>query len=131
MCPGCKHWICPRQCISADTEHPLPCSAFAPNEGARAARHDDYALLHRGKRECASLPHLSPGTTPWTLSLDWTNLGGGWRFTVEFTDSLNNPNWQPVSPVSQWPSAGTHFVINIDPLLKQGFFRVTATPPIL
>ena len=77
----------------------------------------------------ATLPHLSPETTPGTFSFDWTNPGGQWLFTVEFTDTLNNPNWQPIEPASQWPTTGTHFVIAHDPLLKQGFFRVTASPP--
>ena len=76
----------------------------------------------------AELPHLSAGATPGTLSLDWTNPTGQWRFTVETTDSLSNPNWVPVPPASQWPSTATHFTITRDPLLRQAFFRVTATP---
>ena len=76
----------------------------------------------------AELPHLSAGATPGTLSLDWTNPTGQWRFTVEMTDSLSNPNWQPVPPANQWPSTTTHFTITHDPLLRQAFFRVTATP---
>ncbi len=72
----------------------------------------------------ATLPHLSLGTEPGTLSLDWTNGSSQWLFTVESTPSLNNPNWVPITPAS----AITHFTIINDPLIKQAFFRVTATP---
>ncbi|MGB8168344.1 MAG: kelch repeat-containing protein [Chthoniobacteraceae bacterium] len=69
----------------------------------------------------------SPGVAHGTMSLDWQNAGPAWLFTVEYTDSLATPNWQPVAPVGQWPSAITHFVSTPDPAVPSRFFRVKAT----
>ena len=69
----------------------------------------------------------SPGTARGTMSLDWQTAGPGWLFTVEYTDSLAMPNWQPVVPVAQWPSAITHFIVTPDPFAPSRFFRVKAS----
>ena len=90
---------------------------------------DGSALQNVSGATGTAIPHISLGATPGTLSLDWSVPDCQWRFTVQFTDSLNNPNWQPVAPASQWPSVNTHFMITHDPLLKQGFFRVVASSP--
>ena len=71
---------------------------------------------------------MSPGTAHGTLALDWETAGAGWLFTVEYTDSLASPNWQPVAPVTQWPSAITHFVVTPEPGVQSRFFRLRADP---
>ncbi len=71
---------------------------------------------------------LSPGTAHGTLALDWQTAGSAWNFTVEYTDSLATPNWQPVVPVTQWPSAITHFTVTPDAGVPSRFFRVVASP---
>ncbi len=70
---------------------------------------------------------MAPGTAHGTLALDWETAGAQWLFTVEYTDSLATPNWQPVVPVAQWPSAATHFVAAPDPAVPMRFYRVKAT----
>ncbi|MCX6873699.1 MAG: putative Ig domain-containing protein [Verrucomicrobia bacterium] len=71
---------------------------------------------------------IAPGTAHGTLSLDWETAGAQWLFTVEYTDSLASPNWQPVAPVTQWPSAITHFVVTPEPGVPSRFFRLRADP---
>ena len=71
---------------------------------------------------------LSPGVAPGTLSLNWNNAGGQWQFTVEVSDSLTSPNWQPVAPTNQWPATGTSYLVMPVPTEPNKYFRVKATP---
>ena len=71
---------------------------------------------------------MASGTARGTLALDWQTAGAQWLFTVEYTDSLATPNWQPVIPAAQWPSAITHFVVTPDAGVLSRFYRVKATP---
>lgn len=64
-----------------------------------------------------------------SLSMSWPGSGYYWQFTVECTDSLATPNWQPVEPANQWPSLITTFTIPPKPAgVPQRFYRVKASP---
>lgn len=64
-----------------------------------------------------------------SLTMTWPGSGYYWQYTVECTDSLATPNWQPVEPASQWPSFITTFTIPPPPSgVSQRFYRVKATP---
>ena len=73
---------------------------------------------------------MSPGVAAGTLSIDWQTAGSDWLFTVEYTDSLALPNWQPVVPASQWPSSITHLSVTPEAGVAARFYRVRATPAV-
>ena len=64
-----------------------------------------------------------------SLTMTWPNQGYYWKYTVQCTDSLATPNWQPVPPVVQWPSFYvTSYTFTPDPAVPSRFYRVLATP---
>jgi hypothetical protein len=63
-----------------------------------------------------------------SLTMTWPSQGYYWLYTVQCTDSLATPNWQPVPPVNQWPAYITTFTITHDVNVPQRFYRVYATP---
>jgi hypothetical protein len=63
-----------------------------------------------------------------SLTMTWPSQGYYWLYTVQCTDTLNPPNWQPVPPVSQWPAYITTYTITPDVNVPQRFYRVFATP---
>ena len=64
-----------------------------------------------------------------SMTISWPNQGYYWQYTVQCTDSLSPANWQPVPPVSQWPSYYINsFTFTSDPNVPQRFYRVYATP---
>ncbi len=63
-----------------------------------------------------------------SLAMSWAGLGYYWKFTVECTDSLATPNWQPVAPASQWPSFVTTYTIVPEAGVPQRFYHVRAIP---
>ena len=64
-----------------------------------------------------------------SLTMSWPSQGYYWKYTVQCSDSLSTPSWQPVPPVSQWPSFYINsFNFTPDPSVPQRFYRVYATP---
>jgi hypothetical protein len=64
-----------------------------------------------------------------SMTMKWPNQGYYWRYTVQRTDSLVTPNWQPVPPVEQWPSFYVNsFTFKPEPGVPSRFYRVYATP---
>ena len=57
-------------------------------------------------------PAISNATTmlsPGDFSLDLGTLPDGLGYTVECTDQMAMPDWQPVAPTNQWPSTNMSF----------------------
>ena len=64
-----------------------------------------------------------------SLTMSWPSQGYYWKYTVQCSDSLTTPNWQPVPPASQWPSFYINsFTFTPEPGVPQRFYRVYATP---
>jgi len=55
-----------------------------------------------------------------TAQLDWDAFGGG-NYTVEYTNDLATPNWQPV-PGETWPITATTWSGDIAGIFGQGVY---------
>ncbi len=65
-------------------------------------------------------------TNQTTQSLEWSNLGSYYAYTVEYCDNLTNGQWQSVPGVT-WPIRQTSWTMPVDPYSSQiRFFRVRA-----
>ncbi len=69
---------------------------------------------------------FAPGQQPGTLLLSWNRPDEASQFTVESSDSLSSPNWAPLAPTNQWPTATTQLAVPAEGSAR--FFRVRATP---
>ena len=70
---------------------------------------------------------MAPGAVG-MMTITWPGAGYYWQFTVDSTDSLSAPNWQPVAPASQWPNFSTSYTVPSQPGMPQQFYRVRASP---
>ena len=64
-----------------------------------------------------------------TVRLNWVDLGPAFSYTVEFQDSLQAGDWQPVPRSDGWPAR----IFTFDDSLANGvtsrFYRIIAAPP--
>jgi hypothetical protein len=77
----------------------------------------------------ATTPNLSIGQSaadPFGMTLDWSDAGSDFGYTVEVRDSLSTGAWLP-APASVWPIPSASWK---DPRLPRGtqFYRVVASP---
>jgi predicted outer membrane repeat protein len=65
------------------------------------------------------------------IQVEWSSLGAGWNYTLEWKADLAGSNWEPVAPTSIWPVTNTSAVVSTINLGTRGFFRVRAAlvPP--
>lgn len=76
-----------------------------------------------------AVPNVAQAANPdGSLTMAWPSQGYYWLYTVQFTDSLATPNWQPVTPANQWPAYITSFTVAPEVNVPQRFYRVYATP---
>lgn len=48
----------------------------------------------------------SSGITGGMFGMSWTDLGGSYAYTIEYSDNPAAGAWQPVPPADQWPKSG-------------------------
>ncbi|MCW5554118.1 MAG: hypothetical protein KIS67_18425 [Verrucomicrobiae bacterium] len=97
-------------------------TAGIPDTGAGSAPITDMGAYELAPALISTLTQSSAEE----LRLDWTSLGAGWHYTVEWADSLAGPDWQPLPPANQWPVTNTNAGFNATALGTNGFFRVAA-----
>lgn len=60
------------------------------------------------------------------ISLSWTKLGASFSYTVEFSDSLSEGNWSPLSSRWLWPITTTSWTDTSVPGNGMRFYRIKA-----
>lgn len=94
--------------------------AATPDTGSGLAPVTDMGAYEVAPPLIPALARIAPGQ----MQLDWTALGAGWRYTVEWTPDLGTPSWQPFPPTNQWPTLLTNTAFDASTLGTAGFFRI-------
>lgn len=85
------------------------------------------AFFHVPLFELLSKPELvvSPTLGPKGLTLNWTDLGVHYVYTVEIATVWDAPNWTP-APDAVWPTDATNWVDSPTTATQKHFYRVRA-----
>jgi hypothetical protein len=62
---------------------------------------------------------------PGESRLEWTPLGSGWHYTVEWSADLAAGHWQALPPADRWPITATSTVLETSSFGPRAFFRVS------
>ncbi len=63
-----------------------------------------------------------------SVRLDWPDLGDGFEYTVEFTQSLGTDAWKPLPHQNGWPDRILGLTDRLSEGAEQRFYRIIATP---
>ena len=82
-----------------------------------------YTFVH----ELGPRMHLTVRPAGEDLEILWAGAGPGYVYTLEFTDSLSAPDWQPL-PGADWPLNVAKWTVTTS-RFQDRFYRVRATLP--